>query len=121
MAGLQLALLQHQQAGVLEVPSNFPASTPSRPGSSLSLTDNVLSQPEAWVRGAMIVRLNSLMRGHSAVRWSVLEGMLDLLKHNITPVVPLRGSISASGDLSPLSYVAGCLAGQPGIWAWVDG
>ncbi len=121
MHGLQLALLQHQQCGVLEVPGSFPACTPSQPGSSLPLTDNLLSQPEAWVRGAIIVRLNSLMRGHSGVRWHVLEAMANLLRHNITPVVPLRGSISASGDLSPLSYVAGCLAGQPGIWAWVDG
>ena len=75
--------------------------------------------PESWVRGALLVRLNSLSRGHSGVRTEVLEKMAALLKHNITPVIPVRGSISASGDLSTLSYVAGCLAGQDGIYAIV--
>ena len=69
--------------------------------------------PEAWVRGAIVVRLSSLMRGHSGVRWEVLEKMQKLfLENNVTPVVPVRSSISASGDLSPLSYVAGALAGR---------
>ncbi|KAE8227235.1 hypothetical protein CF319_g274 [Tilletia indica] len=118
---LQLALLQHQQMGVLEVPPNFPSCTPSLPTASLSLSDTPLSMPESWVRGAMTVRLSSLIRGHSGVRIIVLQRLQQLLANNITPVVPLRGSISASGDLSPLSYVAGCLAGQDGVWAWVDG
>lgn len=77
--------------------------------------------PEAWVRAAIAVRLNSLVRGHSGVRVEVLRTMSALLEHNITPVVPLRGSISASGDLSPLSYIAGCLAGEDGIQVWIDG
>lgn len=76
--------------------------------------------PEAWVRAAIAVRLNSLMRGHSGVRADVLSTMCQLLKHNIIPVVPVRGSISASGDLSPLSYIAGTLAGHHGIQAWID-
>ncbi|KAK0541198.1 hypothetical protein OC835_000290 [Tilletia horrida] len=118
---LQLALLQHQQMGVLEVPPNFPSCTPSLPHASLSLSNSVLSMPESWVRGAMTVRLNSLIRGHSGVRMVVLERLQKLLAHDIVPVVPVRGSISASGDLSPLSYVAGCLAGQDGIYAWVNG
>lgn len=71
--------------------------------------------PEAWVRAAMLIRANSLIRGHSAVRWKLLEQLSGLLEKNITPLVPLRGSISASGDLSPLSYVAGTLIGNPAI------
>ncbi len=56
--------------------------------------------------GANVVRLSSLMRGHSGVRWEVLDKMQKLfLENNVTPVVPVRSSISASGDLSPLSYV----------------
>ena len=53
--------------------------------------------PESWVRGAIVIRMNSLVRGHSGVRWELIEKMSELLRNNITPVVPLRGSISASG------------------------
>jgi phenylalanine ammonia-lyase len=75
--------------------------------------------PEEWVRGAMAIRINSLLRGHSAVRWEVLERMTGLLNHNAIPCVPLRGSISASGDLSPLSYIAGAVTGHPGIFCFI--
>jgi phenylalanine ammonia-lyase len=77
-----------------------------------------LSMPEAWVRSAMLIRANSLVRGHSAVRLSVVESLLQLLRHNYVPLVPLRGSISASGDLSPLSYIAGLLEGNPDVRVW---
>lgn len=119
---LQLALLQMQQCGVLPVPSTFPTGEPSSAPFALPLTDTETSlvMPEAWVRGAIVVRLSSLMRGHSGVRWQVLEKMQKLfLQNNVTPVVPVRSSISASGDLSPLSYVAGALAGQKGIYCWI--
>ncbi|KAG8996235.1 hypothetical protein FRB93_000901 [Tulasnella sp. JGI-2019a] len=106
------ALLQHQHAGVL----------PNGPISSgvLPLGDPVatLSMPESWVRSAIIVRINSLIRGHSGVRWDLMEAMIALLRENIIPFVPLRGSISASGDLSPLSYIAGTLIGNPFIRVW---
>ncbi|KAH9046856.1 phenylalanine ammonia-lyase [Lactarius hengduanensis] len=103
------ALLQHQHAGVL------PSSTNVLP--SLPLLDPMAStsMPESWVRGAILVRINSLIRGHSGVRWELIEKMVALLRANITPLVPLRGSISSSGDLSPLSYVAGTLIGNPSI------
>ncbi len=119
---LQLALLQMQQCGVLPVPSSFPTGEPSSAPFALPLTDteSSLIMPEAWVRGAIVVRLSSLMRGHSGVRWEVLDKMQKLfLQNNVTPVVPVRSSISASGDLSPLSYVAGALAGQRGIYCFV--
>ncbi|KAL0581349.1 Protein pal1 [Marasmius crinis-equi] len=103
------ALLQMQHAGVL------PSST--KPLEALPLLDPIGStvMPEAWVRGAILVRMNSLIRAHSGVRWELIEKMNQLLTANITPVVPLRGSISASGDLSPLSYIAGTLCGNPSI------
>jgi hypothetical protein len=53
--------------------------------------------PESWVRGAILVRINSLIRGHSGIRWELIEKMAALLRANITPLVPLRGSISSSG------------------------
>lgn len=69
----------------------------------------------------MLIRCNSLMRGHSAVRLSVIESVMQLLSLDMTPVVPLRGSISASGDLSPLSYIAGAIEGSPDIFVRVGG
>lgn len=85
------ALLQHQQSGVL------PSST--APPAILPLSDPLatLSMPEAWVRGAILVRINSFIRGYSGIRWELMEKMMDLLHNNITPMVPMRGSISASG------------------------
>ncbi|KAF8897039.1 L-Aspartase-like protein [Gymnopilus junonius] len=71
--------------------------------------------PESWVRAAIVIRMNSLIRGHSGVRWELIEKMNDLISADIVPVIPLRGSISASGDLSPLSYIAGALVGNPAI------
>jgi len=67
----------------------------------------------------MLTRCNSLVRGHSAVRTEVIERIASLLMYEITPVVPLRGSISASGDLSPLSYIAGVIEGSPDIFVRV--
>jgi len=106
--GLGHALLQHHHTGVLPSVASFQG-----PLSALPLSDPLAStsMPEAWVRGAILVRINSLIRGHSAVRWELLEKMVALLRENITPCVPLRGSISASGDLTPLAYIAGTIAG----------
>ncbi|KAJ7350574.1 phenylalanine ammonia-lyase [Mycena albidolilacea] len=104
------ALLQHQHSGVL------PSTTTGVSG-PLPLLDPLasMSMPEAWVRGAILVRINSLIRGHSGVRLELIQKMAELLRANVTPLVPLRGSISASGDLSPLSYIAGTLMGNPSI------
>ena len=89
---LGLALFQHQHAGVL--PSDCEAEL-----AALPLLDPLTStsMPESWVRGAILIRMNSLIRGHSGVRWELIERMGALLRENIIPMVPLRGSISASG------------------------
>ncbi|KAF7862475.1 hypothetical protein EAF04_007348 [Stromatinia cepivora] len=71
--------------------------------------------PESWTRAAILLRINSLIKGCSAVRPVVVERMQDLLTHNIIPMIPLRGSISASGDLSPLSYIGGAVQGKTTI------
>jgi histidine ammonia-lyase len=57
-------------------------------------------------------RLASLCRGHSGVRPVVLERLADLLRHRVLPVIPSEGSVGASGDLTPLSYVAAVLMGE---------
>ncbi|KAK9413429.1 putative L-Aspartase-like protein [Seiridium unicorne] len=70
------------------------------------------SMPESWVRASMLVRLNSLAAGASGVRLQITDGLIEMLNRDVVPLVPLRGSISASGDLSPLSYIGAVLQGK---------
>ncbi|KAL8732780.1 MAG: hypothetical protein Q9166_002562 [cf. Caloplaca sp. 2 TL-2023] len=76
----------------------------------IDLSGNLM--PSAWVRASILVRINSLMAGHSGIRPAVVERMCQILNHNILPQIPTRGSISASGDLIPLSYIAGAIQGK---------
>ncbi|KAL8853693.1 MAG: hypothetical protein Q9221_001504 [Calogaya cf. arnoldii] len=107
---LQSALLQHHQFGVLTAADKgIGIRTPSAHGGFHAM-------PSEWVKGTMLVRSNTIARGHSAVSLHVIEKIIALLQRDLTPVIPLRGSISASGDLSPLSYIAGAVAGNPDIY-----
>jgi len=66
---------------------------------------------EADVRAAMVLRANSLMQGASGVRLELIQRIADFLNAGITPHVYELGSIGASGDLVPLSHIAGALIG----------
>jgi histidine ammonia-lyase len=68
--------------------------------------------PVAAVRGAMLCRVLCLGLGYSGVRIALLQRLVDFLNCGITPVVPAQGSVGASGDLTPMSYVAAALVGQ---------
>ena len=85
---MQLALLRHVNAGMGQ---SFPVPS---------------------TRAATAVRLNCLLKAYSGVRPIVPETMAALLNADIMPEVPLRGSVSASGDLMPLSYVAATVMGR---------
>ena len=63
-------------------------------------------------RAIVACRLVSLARGYSGVSYQLLRSLADLLEHGILPLIPEEGSVGASGDLTPLSYVAAALAGQ---------
>ena len=77
------------------------------------------TMPEPWVRASLLVRSNSLACGNSGVRPVVIQKLVQLLQKDITPAIPLRGSISASGDLIPLSYIAAVLQGSHDSQVWI--
>jgi len=64
------------------------------------------------VRAMMLIRANILAMGLSGIRPVVAERLCDLLNNDITPVVPMRGSVGASGDLAPLAHMALVLIGE---------
>ena len=68
--------------------------------------------PDADVRATMLARLASHVRGVSAVSPALMHRLVDVLNHKFVPVVREFGSIGASGDLVPLSYIAGAITGQ---------
>lgn len=63
-------------------------------------------------RAILAARLNSLVQGVSGVRYELLEQLHRLIEHDILPVIPQEGSVGASGDLTPLSYIAAVLCGE---------
>ena len=63
------------------------------------------------VRAMQLIRINTLMRGHSGIRVSTLQAAAALLNAGVVPVVPEKGSVGASGDLAPLSHLAIVLLG----------
>jgi histidine ammonia-lyase len=64
------------------------------------------------VRAMMLLRTRTLAQGLSGVRPAVVDLLVGLLNHGITPVVPEHGSLGCSGDLAPLAHVALALMGE---------
>lgn len=67
-------------------------------------------------RAILATRMVSLARGYSGVRYELLQQLETLLEHDIVPVIPQEGSVGASGDLTPLSYVAAALIGERNVY-----
>jgi phenylalanine ammonia-lyase len=70
-----------------------------------------IASPEV-TRATMLLRANCLAKGNSGVRLELIERLLELLNHDVLPLIPERGSCGASGDLVPLSYVGRALTGE---------
>lgn len=111
LVDLQISLLQHTQSAIVTSWDKDPAANSERE------PPHVMAP--AWVRGAMLARANQNLRGHSAIRLQVLQGLMAMLDRGLIPLVPLRGTISASGDLMPMSYIAGALTGNPDVYVQV--
>jgi histidine ammonia-lyase len=68
--------------------------------------------PIAETRAMMLLRANSLAKGHSGVRAVVIDTLCEMLNRGVTPMVPSQGSVGASGDLAPLAHLALALVGE---------
>ncbi|MFF3890321.1 histidine ammonia-lyase [Streptomyces sp. NPDC001914] len=91
------------------------------PEKTVSLQQNLLRflrvgtgpiAPDEIIRATMLIRANCAARGNSAIRPEPIRLILDMLQHDILPQIPERGSVGASGDLAPLSYLASALTGE---------
>jgi histidine ammonia-lyase len=67
-------------------------------------------------RAAMMTRILCFSRGYSGVSMELITKLADFLNTGITPVVPREGSVGASGDLTPMSYVAAALMGERDVF-----
>src|SRR6185437_4217389 len=68
--------------------------------------------PVAETRAMILLRANSLAKGHSGVRPVLIDTLCELLNRRVTPFVPSQGSVGASGDLAPLAHLALALIGE---------
>jgi len=73
-----------------------------------------LSVPES--RAMVLLRANVLAKGFSGVRPELVELLVDLLNAGVTPVIPEKGSVGASGDLAPLAHLALVAIGEGEAW-----
>jgi histidine ammonia-lyase len=67
-------------------------------------------------KAMVILRANTLARGHSGIRFEVLEKICEFLNNDVIPIIPSQGSVGASGDLAPLSHLALALIGEGEVW-----
>ena len=71
---------------------------------------------EALVRLTICLKVISLAQGYSGVRREVIGALIDLLNHHITPCIPAKGSVGASGDLAPLAHLSLTLIGEGEVY-----
>ncbi|HEX6823581.1 MAG TPA: histidine ammonia-lyase [Candidatus Sulfotelmatobacter sp.] len=69
-----------------------------------------LGVPET--RAMMLLRANSLAKGHSGMRAIIIDTLCEMLNRGVIPFVPSQGSVGASGDLAPLAHLALALIGE---------
>ncbi|WP_213132103.1 histidine ammonia-lyase [Citrobacter sp. FP75] len=67
---------------------------------------------DAMVRLIMVLKINSLARGFSGIRLSVIDALIALVNAEVYPLIPAKGSVGASGDLAPLAHMSLTLLGE---------
>ncbi|MEM7508217.1 MAG: histidine ammonia-lyase [Pseudomonadota bacterium] len=97
------------------------ASIRIAPGDTATLQRNLIlshccgvgaETPAPITRLMMALKLLSLGRGASGVRWQVIALLEGMLSRGVTPVIPLQGSVGASGDLAPLAHMSAVMIGE---------
>ena len=66
---------------------------------------------DATVKLIMVLKVNSLARGFSGIRLSVIEAIMGLINAEVYPCIPSKGSVGASGDLAPLAHMSTVITG----------
>ena len=64
------------------------------------------------VRLILLMKINALARGHSGIRATVIDRLIEMLNKGLYPVIPAKGSVGASGDLAPLAHMSAALLGE---------
>ncbi len=67
---------------------------------------------DATVRLILALKIASLARGYSGVRWEVLQTLVALYNAQVWPCIPSQGSVGASGDLAPLAHLTLAAMGE---------
>ena len=122
-AAAQVARAAQGEAAVYGVNTGFGklASLKIAPKDTAKLQENLILShccgvgapiSPAHTRLMMVLKLLSLGRGASGVRWELIELLQDMLARGVTPVVPAQGSVGASGDLAPLAHMTAVLIGH---------
>ncbi|MCF7936213.1 MAG: aromatic amino acid ammonia-lyase [Synergistales bacterium] len=76
---------------------------------------------EDVVRATMLVRINAFCQGVSGLRLEVIDRLAEMLNRGVHPVIPLLGSVGASGDLAPLAHMTSVLIGHDRAEAFYRG
>jgi len=81
-------------------------------GSREGLLDRAGCLSPEVVRAALLIRINTFLRGHSGISEGVLDTLVAMFEGGVVPLVPARGSLGSSGDLCPLCHLFGPLLGE---------
>ena len=68
--------------------------------------------PDRLVRAAMVLRINTLVRGHSGISPGLIRSLTAMVNRGIIPIVPTKGSVGASGDLAPMAAIGLAITGK---------
>jgi histidine ammonia-lyase len=97
---------------LVELQQNILLSHSSGAGDSVDENDPANYFPGEVVRAALVIRLNTLIKGFSGVRIEVVHYIAAMINRGVVPLVPTRGSVGSSGDLCPLAHLFVVMLGE---------